>query len=50
MEGDEWKEGLFYSRADGAYFEGTFVKNNPYNGEWFDHKMKYRLVNGEERY
>lgn len=50
MEGDEWKEGLFYSRADGVYFEGTFVKNNPYNGEWFDHKMKYRLVNGEEIY
>lgn len=50
MEGDNWKEGLFYRRSDGTYFQGTFEDNMPYDGEWYDHIRKHSSVRGEAIY
>lgn len=50
MEGDNWKEGLFYRRSDGTYFQGTFENNQPFDGEWYDHIRKYSSVRGEAKY
>lgn len=50
MEGDNWKEGLFYRRSDGTYFQGTFENNQPYDGEWYDHVRKHSSVKGEVIY
>lgn len=50
MEGDNWKEGLFYRRSDGTYFQGTFENNRPFNGEWYDHIKKYSSVKGGVKY
>lgn len=51
MEGDKWKNGLFYRQSDGTYFTGTFDnENNPYDGEWYDHVIKHHSIKGEPVY
>lgn len=48
MEGDKWKEGLFYSHSDGTYYIGTFDENNkPKDGEWYKYKKAYSMRNGK---
>lgn len=50
MTGDQWNKGLMYKRSDGTYFEGTFMNNMPYDGEWYDHRRKHSVVKGEVKY
>jgi hypothetical protein len=51
MVGDKWENGLLYRQSDGTYFKGTFDSiNQPYNGEWYDHKKKCNLIKGEPIY
>jgi len=50
MKGDKWDKGILYMNSDNSHFEGTFNNNNPYNGAWFDHKLLYKLINGEKSY
>lgn len=50
MDGDKWERGILYMNSDNSHFVGTYNDNEPYNGEWFDHKMLYKLVDGQKVY
>lgn len=50
MTGDKWVKGMLYMNSDNSHFVGTFQDNNPYTGNWYDHKKLYRLSKGEKVY
>lgn len=50
MTGDKWVKGMLYMNSDNSHFIGTFQDNNPYTGNWYDHKKLYRLSKGEKVY
>lgn len=50
MTGDKWVRGMLYMNSDNSHFVGTFQDNNPYTGNWYDHKKLYRLSKGEKVY
>lgn len=43
MIGDSWVKGLWYSSQNHSHFEGSFSKNAPSNGWWFDHRRLYKI-------
>ena len=47
MEGDEWKDGIFYRCSDGTFYKGTFKDNLPFNGSWYGHNKNYDVHNGK---
>lgn len=50
MLGDKWEKGILYMNSNNSHFKGIFENNEPYNGEWYDHKRLYKLVNGQKVY
>lgn len=45
MNDDQWIWGLFYD-TEQEHFEGEFKNNEPYNGEWYQHKRVQEVSNG----
>lgn len=48
MKGDKWENGKIYMNSDNSHFEGSFNDNHPYNGVWYEHQKRYRLIDGEK--
>ena len=41
------EQGVAYQKTGNCHFEGTFDKNAPYTGTWYEHKMNYKINNGK---
>ncbi len=50
MKNDQWDKGILYMNSDNSHFTGEFKNNEPYDGIWYDHEERYKLISGEKSY